>query len=183
MTTTLATINAHAHDDALAPLLHEEEQLIADALQSARSENTRINYASQWRKWLDWAQERGVQPLPAEPEQLARFLARQAASGRKIATLRLIMAAVNAQHKIAGFEPPGKHPGFQEAMAGFARRLAREPDQAAPLDAQALAAIRATATRPRPPRFTRETVPGGVSTEFVSRVGEGDGCGYWGPAS
>ena len=35
-------------------------------------------------------------------------------------------------------------------MAGFARRLAREPDQAAPLDAQALAAIRATATRPRP---------------------------------
>lgn len=60
------------------------------------------------------------------------------------------MAAVNAQHKIAGFEPPGKHPGLQETMAGFARRLAREPDQAAPLDAQALAAIRATATRPRP---------------------------------
>lgn len=147
MTTTLVPINAH--DDALAPLLHEEEQLIADALLSARSENTRVNYASQWRKWIEWAQERGVQPLPADPEQLARFLARQAATGKKIATLRLIMAAVNAQHKIAGLEPPGKHPGLQEAMAGFARRLAREPDQAAPLDAQALAAIRATATRPR----------------------------------
>ena len=48
MTTTLATISATAHDTALAPLLHEEEQLIADALLSARSENTRVNYASQW---------------------------------------------------------------------------------------------------------------------------------------
>lgn len=150
MTTTLVPVSANAHDAALAPLLREEEELIAEALRSSRSENTRVNYASQWRKWLSWTKERGAQALPADPEQLARFLARQAAAGKKIATLRLIMAAVNAQHKIAGLEPPGKHPGLQEAMAGFARRLAREPDQAAPLDAHALAAIRATATRPRP---------------------------------
>lgn len=177
MTTTLVPIKAHAHDDAPAPLLHEEEQLIADAILSARSENTRINYASQCRKWIAWAKEHGVQALPADPEQLARFLARQAAAGKKIATLRLIMAAVNAQHKIAGLDPPGKHPGLQEAMAGFARRLAREPDQAAPLDAQAPAAIRATATRPRLLRVPTETVPEGFDTELVSRVGERDGCG------
>ena len=149
MTTALVQASANAPGAALAPLLAEEEQIIADALQSARSENTRVNYASQWRKWLDWAKERGVKTLPADPEQLARFLARQAAAGKKMATLRLIMAAINAQHRIAGLDPPGKHPGLQEAMAGFARRLAREPDQAAPLDAQAMAAIRATATRPR----------------------------------
>lgn len=147
-----ATIAFRPHPADLArfaPLQAEEERLIADALQSARAENTRINYASQWRKWAAWATERGTTPLPADPEQLARFLARQAAEGRKIATLRQIVAAVNARHRLAGAEPPGSHPGIKEAMAGFARRLAREQDQAAPLDAHALTAIRATATRPR----------------------------------
>lgn len=151
MTANLAARQSPKPDSAaLAPLLAEEERIISDALRSARSANTRVNYAAQWRKWAAWAQERGVSPLPADPEQLARFLARQAADGRKISTLRLIVAAVNARHRSAGLEQPGQHPGLKQAMAGFARRLGREPDQAAPLDAQALAAIRATATRPRP---------------------------------
>lgn len=142
-----------SYPPAPASLLAEEELIIAQALAAAQAANTRSAYAAQWNKWTAWARERDTLPLPANPEQLARFLARQAAAGRKLATLRLILAAVNHRHRQAGLEPPGQHPGIKTAMAGLARQLAREPHQAAPLNAQALAAIRATAARPRPRPF------------------------------
>ena len=89
---------------ALDILTDEQRRRVADALESAQSENTRRNYASQFGKFRSWCEQEGYPHLPAQPEVLAAYAAELADEGKNMSTIRLAIAAIVDAHKPSGAE-------------------------------------------------------------------------------
>ena len=158
---------------ATAPAVRREHaERIEAAAAEVLSVNTRRAYATAWRAWSAWCASEGVEPLPAEPVHVAAYLAERAEAGLGISTLRTAVVAIAHEHGSRGATSPAVHPGVRRVLRGLARRQAsagRTPRQAAALTGEALAAIRATAHRPR-------TGPGGrpESADRARRRGDMD---------
>ena len=135
-------------ENSLAVLTDEQRRRVADALESAQSENTRKNYASQFGKFRCWWEQEGYSYLPAQPEVLAAYAADLAGDGKSMSTVRLAVAAIVDAHRRVGLESP-QTAGVSETLRGLSRQIGVSQKQARPLDADALAAIRATALNPR----------------------------------
>ena len=131
-----------------AVLTGEQRRRVVDALESAQSENTRKNYASQYRKFRTWCEHEDYSPLPAQPEVLAAYAAELADEGKSMSTIRLAIAAIVDAHRRVGLESP-QTAGVSETLRGLSRQIGVGQKQARPLDADALAAIRATVLNPR----------------------------------
>jgi hypothetical protein len=71
----------------------------AQAYQRAsRSRGTMRVYAGDWRRFAAWCEEAGVTPLPARPAAVVAFLASEAESGVKAATITRRAAAIGVSH-------------------------------------------------------------------------------------
>ncbi|MYE54438.1 MAG: tyrosine-type recombinase/integrase [Chloroflexi bacterium] len=135
-------------ENASAVLTDEQRQRVADALESAQSENTRRNYASQFGKFRSWCEQEGYSALPAQPEVLAAYAVELADDEKSMSTIRLAVASIVDAHRREGLESP-QTAGVTETLRGLSRQIGVSQKQARPLDADALAAIRATALNPR----------------------------------
>ena len=144
------TLQRHQPTSQNAPAVLTEDQRrrVADALESAQSENTRRNYASQFGKFRSWCEQEDYSTLPAQPEVLAAYVAELANDGKSMSTIRLAVAAIVDAHRRVGLESP-QTAGVTEILRGLSRQIGISQKQARPLDADALAAIRATALNPR----------------------------------
>ena len=138
----LQTVNAPA------TLTDEQRRRVSDALENAQSVNTRRNYAGQPRKFRAWCEREGQSPLPASPEVVAAYAAELVDDGKSISTVRLAVSAIVDAHRRVGLESP-VNAGVSETLRGLTRQVGVDQKQAKPLDADALAAIRATAFTPR----------------------------------
>ena len=108
------------------------------------SVNTRRAYAGALRRLDAW---RGAAPV--DDASLAVYLGELFEAGRAPATAALAVAAVRFRAKLAG-QPAPAGEATARVLGGFRRTAAdRGRGQAAPLRADGLAAILATATRPR----------------------------------
>ena len=134
-----------------ATLTDEQRRRVADALENAQSENTRRNYAGQYRKFRAWCEREEQSALPAQAEVVAAYAAELAEDGKSMSTIRLAVAAIVDAHRSVGLESP-QTTGVTETLRGLSRRIGLSQKQARPLDADALAAIRATALTPRTTR-------------------------------
>ena len=83
-----------------------------------------------------------------QPEVVAAYAAELAADGKSMSTIRLAVSAIVDAHRSVGLESP-QTTGVTETLRGLSRRVGASQKQARPLDADALAAIRATAFTPR----------------------------------
>ena len=129
-------------------LTASQQGRVEEALMATWSERTRASYASQWKGWLAWCRRQGACPLPAEPESVAVFLAERA-QGVKMATLHLARCAIAARHRQMGMDDPTRHDRVRQVLSGLARQYGTIQKQVAGLTAADLAAIKATALRPR----------------------------------
>ena len=145
------TLQTQQTANAPATLADEQRRRVADALESAQSENTRRNYAGQYRKFCAWCGREEQSALPAQPEVVAAYAAELADDGKSMSTIRLAVAAIVDAHKRIGLESP-QTTGVSETLRGLSRQVGVSQKQARPLDADALAAIRATAFTPRATR-------------------------------
>ena len=138
---------AHGFLPTLATGLTDQDcRRIDDALDRSVSANTRTMYASAWRSFEDWAQARGVPPLPPPPQLVAAYLLELAEEREvSVATIRLHKVAIAAIHRSTGHEDPTLHEGVKRVMGGIARSKGRAQRQAKPLTAEDLAAVKATA--------------------------------------
>ena len=134
--------------NAPATLSDEQRQRVSDALENARSVNTRRNYAGQLRKFRAWCEREEQLPLPVSPEVAAAYAAELVEDGKSMSTVRLAVSAIVDAHKRVGLESP-VNAGVTETLRGLTRQIGVSQKQAKPLDADALAAIRATAFTPR----------------------------------
>ena len=143
-----------------APLSRSDQVRLA-----ARARNTQRAYLGHWTRFRSWAQEQGLD-LPGGLEAaLCDYLVRLAEDGKRMATIRQARAAIIRGADLAGWPKPGGS-GVAEMMRGLGRILRGPQRQAAPLHAEALAAIRATA-------FTRRRTRGGhtETAEYARRRG------------
>ena len=134
---------------------------LKSVLEHEIAHSTVKNYRTQWRRFNAWALRRGVAALPADPVQVAAYLAeRLERHGHKPATLRAAAAAIAFAHRTAGFGNPCASPQVKRTLKGATRKAGRAQKQARALTAEALAVIESTARDPRPARGGRlESAP------------------------
>ena len=112
--------------------------------------NTMKNYRTQWRNFVVWAVRRNIPAFPADPAQVAAYLAERIARyGHKPATLRVAAAAIAFVHRATGWANPCASPEVKRTLRGAARKAGRSQKQARALTADGLAAIRSSACAPR----------------------------------
>ena len=145
------TLQTQHTPHAPVTLTDEQRRRVADALESAQSENTRRNYDSQVRKFRAWCEREEQSPIPASPEVVAAYTVELADEGKSMSTIRLAVSAIVDAHRRVGLESP-VNAGVSQTLRGLARQIGATQKQAKPLDADALAAIRATALTPRKAR-------------------------------
>ena len=89
-------------------VLHEDLERAAEFKKAARAAATHRAYASDWKIYEAWCSARGLQPMPAHPEQIAAFVANQVHAGAKPSTV---------ERRGCGDQPSS--PGEQPARARF----------------------------------------------------------------
>ena len=116
--------------------------------QAARARNTQRAYLGHWNRFLGWAREQGLD-LPEDLETaFCDYLVHLAGEGRRMATIRRARAAIVKGAQLEKWpRPEGSE--IAETMLGIGHILKGPQKQAAPLHAEALSAIRATAFTPR----------------------------------
>ncbi len=112
--------------------------------------NTVTNYRVQWRNFTAWAGEKGITTLPADPAQVASYLAdRIEGQGHRPATLRVAVSAIAYAHRAAGLDDPCSSHQVKRMLKCATRKAGRHQKQAEGLTAEALSAIESTARLPR----------------------------------
>ena len=150
MSTAIARRTANIIDTGAAVVLTDADaDRIQAAAESAQAPTTRRTYGSLWRNFASWCEARNYAPLPAQPLAVAAYLAERA-EAVKPATVRLAAAAIGHQHRQHNMPNPADTEGVKVVLAGLARQgQAGAQKQAKGISREALAAIKATACRPR----------------------------------
>lgn len=96
--------------------------------QAALANNTRIAYGKGWRRFSDYCEQQGIQPLNARPSEVADFFIEMAtqpspASGQflSLGTLILYRSAINKRFVDAGKASPTATPQVSVILKGLAR--------------------------------------------------------------
>jgi site-specific recombinase XerD len=100
--------------------------------QSARP-NTRRAYATQLRQWMTWCEAQGRPAFPADPSDVANYLAERAHAGQAVSTLRTVVAAIKAGHDANGLPFDTKAPAITKTLRGVHNSNAKLPRQAEPI--------------------------------------------------
>ncbi|NCT90376.1 tyrosine-type recombinase/integrase [Cellulomonas sp. APG4] len=89
---------------ATVPVLVPEadRETLAALLASARPENTRKTYATQWSAFTAYCRTNGLQPLPAEADAVGGFLAYLLRTGASKSRISVARSAILAVHKDSG---------------------------------------------------------------------------------
>ncbi|WP_207384431.1 site-specific integrase [Legionella wadsworthii] len=117
------------------------DELIRDYMKQALSPSTVKFYGIDLRIFSGWCESMALDALPATPDTVARFLAQQASSGIKPATLTRRLAAIRMAHEANGFANPTQHKGVKTVFKGIKRDKGTAQEKKAPLTAQRMAAI------------------------------------------
>ncbi|MCP5426114.1 MAG: tyrosine-type recombinase/integrase [Gammaproteobacteria bacterium] len=112
---------------SIGPLQRQvEQEALENYLRQQLAPSTARAYRSDWTVFQEWCRQRGLSPLPAEPETIALFLASQARDGLQISTLERRLAAIRLAHDVAGELLPTSHKLVRGALAGIARHHGRQ---------------------------------------------------------
>lgn len=117
------------------------DNLIRDYMKQALSPSTVKFYGIDLRTFSEWCASMELQPLPALPDTVARFLAYQANIGIKPATLTRRLAAIRMAHEANGHGTPTQHKGVKAVFKGIKREKGTAQDKKAPATAERIAAM------------------------------------------
>lgn len=145
MHTEADTALAPAPDKAEALAQQDVSEATRAALRSARTAETRRIYAMHIRAFGAWL---GEDVLGATPVDVANYLSGSGAE-KSHSWRRQAAAAITGAFEEAGLDSPAAHAGVRRALKGLRRQKPGAPRQAAPLTEAVIAAIEATALKPR----------------------------------
>ncbi len=142
-------------ESALSPAYYAEEahtlaeqdvsEATREALLSARAAETRRIYAMHVRVFGAWLEE---DVLLATPIDVANYMAGPGAERSHSWRLQAL-ASITGAFEEAGLPSPAAHAGVRRTLKGLRRQKPLAPRQAASLTEAVIAAIEATATKPR----------------------------------
>jgi site-specific recombinase XerD len=107
----------------------------------AKAEATRRAYKSDFAQFRGWGDTKRIPALPASPEAVAAFLAAEANSGVKVATIGRRLAAIRYAHKLAGREPPTNSEAVKATLRAIRRSAGSAPARKAPATADKVLAM------------------------------------------
>mgnify|MGYP000317092331 FL=1 len=132
----------------LRGLSEDDYARVAEDVAASHSGRTLHEYAGHLRRFVEWCEGRGLEPMPADPEAVALYLRHLADEGRTVSTLGVILAAISQAHLAAGLPSPREHAAFKLAWKGLRRRVGAAggatPNRKAPVMALDVAAMVAT---------------------------------------
>jgi len=126
----------------------EDLDRLADEFdRNSLASNTRRSYVSDWTSWLAFCQLHRINPLPADPADVRRYLTQLGAvGGRKGAKLKpktaqRHLAAIATMHHMKGIEFDAHHPIIKRTMNGILRTFGARQEGARALRADDIKAI------------------------------------------
>ncbi len=123
----------HTIGSIVPPNLPPISQLGLEVALAAMADATKAAIASDLDCWRDWCMCEGRTPIPAEPEDLVRYVNDLDAKGKKPSTLARRMASIASIHRILGLATPTDAPIARNALKAVRRRRGVSQRQAAPL--------------------------------------------------
>lgn len=83
-----------------------------------------------YERFIQFCDEADINPLPAEPQNVARYISKLTASGLKSSSIRIIVAAISSIHKLNLLNDPTQHPIVKIELRRMHRTLGRFSQQA-----------------------------------------------------
>lgn len=103
-------------------------------LSASKSEATKAAYRLDWQSFTAWAAEHDLEPLPATPSTVRRWITHLAHDlSRAPATISRIMTSISQAHKILSLQSPTTAPEVVETFKGIKRTLGTAQNRAKPL--------------------------------------------------
>ncbi|BCU81860.1 integrase [Polycladomyces abyssicola] len=104
----------------LSTELREVLEKARDYTQQSKAANTKKSYRADWNDFTTWCGERGLSPLPADPQTVALYLS-DLADRRKTSTLQRRLSAISQAHQAAGYDTPTSSYIVRTVWAGIRR--------------------------------------------------------------
>ena len=118
------------------PDLPPISQLGLETALAAMADASKAAIASDLDCWCDWCGEEGRTPLPADPEDMVRYVNALDIRGKKPATLARRIASLGSVHRLMGLASPAAPtdaPMVRDALKAVRRRRGALQRQATPL--------------------------------------------------
>lgn len=126
----------------------EELDRLGDRLDAnSVASKTKRSYRSDWTSWLVFCRQQGIEPVPAEPEYVRRYLVQLAEVGGrngtklKPKTAERHLAAIAAGHRAANLVFDAAHPLVKKTLNGIRRTYGEAQKGARALRADDIALI------------------------------------------
>jgi hypothetical protein len=141
-------------------LTDQDLERITRASEAARSPGTHKIYQYAWEQWATWCDERGFEPLPADPAAMCAFMTQRVADGLAVISLSPFISVINYVHSAHGLPNPNENRAVRQVRDGLRRTYGVAPvRQAHPLS---VAEIRTLVTS-----IDRATLGGARDTAFI----------------
>ncbi|GIG22459.1 integrase [Cellulomonas chitinilytica] len=98
-----------------------DAQLVGAALMASRSPGTLRTYASYWRGFVAWCEDRDRASLPADPDTVARYIAARAHTGMSASGVGQVLASISYHHQRTRLPDPTTDPLVVETRKGLRR--------------------------------------------------------------
>ena len=102
-------------------------------LDGAYAPNTLRAYRADFSEFIEFCENLGSEPLPADPMLIAEFI-QHLAETNKSSTIRRKVATISAIHRYSYLEDPTKHPEVKIAIRKINRKLGTRYSQASPIN-------------------------------------------------
>lgn len=113
-------------EGVLAPA--HEVQSAASYAEDSLSRNTKLTYATAWKKWIAFCEERQFDPYGPRG-QIAIYLAWLADGGAKVSTVGIGLCAVCKAYEAKGLPSPREDRAVKLVYQGIRRRIGIAPEQ------------------------------------------------------
>ena len=108
---------------------------------ASRSEATRRAYRSDVGDFVGWCNAEGVEPLPALPRTVVRYMTHLAGLGRSVSTIDRRAAAIAALHRSRGKDSPTASEEVRSVLTGIRNTIGRRPAKKQALTADLVAKV------------------------------------------
>ena len=112
---------------------HTAKEMLAQTvatIEGAYAPSTIRSYKSNFEQFIQFCEGIKASPLPAEPQDVARYISKLTASGLKSSSIRINVAAISSIHKLNLLNDPTQHPMVKIEVRRMHRTLGRFSQQA-----------------------------------------------------
>ena len=99
-------------------------------IEGAYAPSTIRAYRSNFERFIQFCEERDIDALPANPPDVALYIAQLTRSGLKSSSIRIALASISSIHKLNCLSDPTQHPDVKIELRRMHRTLGRSSKQA-----------------------------------------------------